>query len=337
MSAIPCRFFCSLLVAAFLLSGAVATSVGDEQSSSGLAPDEVQELSDYPSGTDLETPKTSGKAGDHGGKGCDGAGMGAGYPGYRGQGETDAPHHRQYGSPPRSPDNSNSAIARTLLQMAARGKLVEVQALLKQGVDANTVSSDKNARSALILAAAGGHIETVRVLLVAGANVDGTDGAGLTALGWAALRGRSQVAGLLLEHGADVNTADSSGVTPLMYAVGTHNVELSRLLLERGADRDALSEENRMTPLLVAVENGDSVSASLLLDYGADVNGVNRQGYSPLMAAVESGQPGMVALLLSHGADAVARNQDGLSAFSLAQQGGNTKIMEILASSTGGR
>jgi hypothetical protein len=39
-----------------------------------------------------------------GGKGRTGAGMGVGYPGYRGQGGDDAPHHRQYGTPPRADD-----------------------------------------------------------------------------------------------------------------------------------------------------------------------------------------------------------------------------------------
>lgn len=38
------------------------------------------------------------------GKGRTGAGMGVGYPGYRGQGVDEAPHHRQYGSPPRAAD-----------------------------------------------------------------------------------------------------------------------------------------------------------------------------------------------------------------------------------------
>jgi hypothetical protein len=39
-----------------------------------------------------------------GGKGRSGAGMGVGYPGYRGQGADEGPQHRQYGSPPRAAD-----------------------------------------------------------------------------------------------------------------------------------------------------------------------------------------------------------------------------------------
>lgn len=39
-----------------------------------------------------------------GGKGRTGAGMGVGYPGHRGQGVDEAPHHRHYGSPPRAAD-----------------------------------------------------------------------------------------------------------------------------------------------------------------------------------------------------------------------------------------
>jgi hypothetical protein len=52
---------------------------------------------------DVTVPEDEAKSHPEG-KGPTGAGMGVGYPGYRGQGGDDAPHHRQYGAPPRAAD-----------------------------------------------------------------------------------------------------------------------------------------------------------------------------------------------------------------------------------------
>ena len=153
--------------------------------------------------------------------------MGSGYPGYRGQGGSGYPQHRQYADPPRGPltttpagtaqqpaaaaDGQELAAPQTrpahadnrkaLLHAAAFGDLADVQALLKQGANPDARAKDRTGRTALILAAAGGHVEIVKALLASGATVDDRDRTGHTALNWAAMRGRTQVATALLGQG----------------------------------------------------------------------------------------------------------------------------------------
>lgn len=134
-----------------------------------------------------------------------------------------------------------------ILHGAARhGDLVAVNAELTRGTNVNT--PDKHGRRALALAAGSGHIQVVRTLLQAGAEVNGCHIGGSEALsgemGWTPLMaasrgGRTEIAALLLKTGADVNARNSQGETALMQAISSGSVETVRLLLEHGADPKA--------------------------------------------------------------------------------------------------
>jgi ankyrin repeat protein len=260
-----------------------------------------------------------------------GTGQGVGYPGYRGQGGGDYPGHRQYGSPPGASTAQHAADQNRLLQAATRGDLVAVDALLVRGTNPDARAADKHQRTALILAAAGGHRETAAALLASGAAPENKDASGLTALNWAAMRGRNQVAALLLENGADVNTRDQRGASPLLYAIGTRNAPLVKLFTTGGAEFEVESDESKMTPLLLAIELGDSGLVATLVERGADVNGTNSDGFSPLMAAAEKGQVDLVKLFLEKGADKGARDSSGASAQSLAQKNGYDEAFDLLS------
>jgi ankyrin repeat protein len=78
--------------------------------------------------------------------------------------------------------------------------------------------------TALVFAARVGDVESTRLLLDAGANVDDTADEGLSALGFATVRGHVPVALLLLERGANANAAD-----------GGYSVALGRRLLGNDA------------------------------------------------------------------------------------------------------
>jgi hypothetical protein len=95
----------------------------------------------------------------------------------------------------------------------------------------------------LTRAAERGHLETVRLLLDAGADPDRMDGDGETPLTCAARKGRLEVLRLLLGPGAGVNSrtvpdldrVDGAGATPLMIAAANGYMEMLRLLVVRGA------------------------------------------------------------------------------------------------------
>ncbi|TBR24596.1 hypothetical protein EPO15_03795 [bacterium] len=82
-----------------------------------------------------------------------------------------------------------------------------------------------------------------------------TDVEGVTPLIAAADGGHFQTVRLLVEAGADVNRGDSSGFTPLMGAACTGHPRMAGFLLQRGARRDALDASGR-DALTHAVESG---------------------------------------------------------------------------------
>ena len=76
-----------------------------------------------------------------------------------------------------------------------------------------------------------GHVEVVKALLSASANVNAQDENGWTALMSASLKGHVEVVKALLSAGADVNHQDKKGWTALCYA---KKFEIQNLLKETG-------------------------------------------------------------------------------------------------------
>ncbi len=90
----------------------------------------------------------------------------------------------------------------------------------------------------LLLAAQTGDVDTARVLLDGGANVDDASAAGTSALVIAAHSGHGVLAQYLLERGANPNHA-GAGYTALHAAVIRGELDLVKTLLARGADPNA--------------------------------------------------------------------------------------------------
>ncbi|HVG72876.1 MAG TPA: ankyrin repeat domain-containing protein, partial [Vicinamibacterales bacterium] len=65
-----------------------------------------------------------------------------------------------------------------------------------------------------------GAIETIRLLMKAGADINAADGQGRTAAHGAALWGLTEVIRFLHEHKVDLTRKDSRGLTPLQTALG---------------------------------------------------------------------------------------------------------------------
>jgi RNA polymerase sigma factor (sigma-70 family) len=127
--------------------------------------------------------------------------------------------------------------------------------------------------TALGLAAHFGHLETLRLLVRRGGdvNVVSRHPIGVTPL-HAALFGRQvEAARILLEHGADVNARRGGGAwpragwTPLHYAAAYGFTEIIRALLERRASRQAKDGAGQ-SPLDIAKEAGQEEAVRLLME-----------------------------------------------------------------------
>lgn len=102
-----------------------------------------------------------------------------------------------------------------------------------------------------MIASSAGHLEIVKVLLAAGADVNMTNDNGQSPLHYAASRNREDIAKCLLEAGAHVNAADKLGNTSLHRAASRGHLSMVQSLLSRsGITIDSLDKEKN-TPLYV--------------------------------------------------------------------------------------
>lgn len=147
----------------------------------------------------------------------------------------------------------------TALRLAvAQGDLTLTQALLQVGADKNALGADA---APLIVLAAATSVPVATALVMAGADLNQTDGAGRTALEVAVSRGEAELCELLLTKGAKpTNRRDAHGNTSLHVAVMRGEEGIVRLLVRHKAE---LSEQNRKgeTPLIIGAEGGQGEAA----------------------------------------------------------------------------
>ncbi len=172
-------------------------------------------------------------------------------------------------------------------------------------------------------AARDGRLDTAKVLLAAGADINQVEANDITPLITAITNNHPDVAMFLIQQGADVKKADWYGRTALFTAVETRDMDtdngppfensitrppflpLIQLLLDKGADPNARTAEQLpirnqflrttgtlewvdftgMTPFLFAARAGDVDVMKMLLKGGADPKMETYRGTNALMAA----------------------------------------------------
>lgn len=92
-----------------------------------------------------------------------------------------------------------------------------------------------NYNKELIIAAEAGDLETVKICIANGADVNFM-GPNSAALHCAAFNGHEAIVQLLLDHKADLNLVDNQEFTPLQLAVSKQLESISKLLIANGAD-----------------------------------------------------------------------------------------------------
>ena len=131
-------------------------------------------------------------------------------------------------------------------------------------------------------AACDGHVEGIRRLVEAGADVNAQDQGGTTPLHSVAHKGHMDVMKVLVELGADVNALNRDGATPLHCAAHQGHMDAVSVLVEEGADAHA-QNQNGATPLHLAAYMGHVEAVEMLVKQGADVNVHDLRGNTPAM------------------------------------------------------
>jgi uncharacterized protein len=188
--------------------------------------------------------------------------------------------------------------------------------------DANTdviiaglVGGGSGGLTPLVFAAREGSLDTAKVLVEAGANVNQVTEYGWTPLLVASNNRNYKLGAYLLEHGANPNLANKGGWTPLYLATDNRNIEggdypvpkpdmdnleYIELLLNRGADPNLRVRENTLsrtiftmqwffepgaTAFVRAAQSSDVALMKLLLAHGADPKLASEFGDTALTAA----------------------------------------------------
>ena len=171
----------------------------------------------------------------------------------------------------------------------------------------------------LLYAAMSGDLDTVRILVSAGAAVDETAADGTTPLIvtlqrgieeglWRLPGGRNQhVAAYLLERGANPNLAEA-GYTALHVASATGQYEAAEALLAHGADPND-------TQLWMPQR---FINAMIPGDAYLTTGWVSQISATPFMLAAKSVDVPMMRLLVEHGADPLLTAEGGANALMLA-------------------
>src|SRR5262245_27221437 len=180
------------------------------------------------------------------------------------------------------------------------------------------------------------------------AGLVGTGGGGLTALVLAAREGDLESTKLLLGAGADINQTSEYGWTPLLTATNNRHYGLAQYLIERGADVNKVNKGN-WTPLYLATDNRNIEGGDFpvpkpdmdhfeyikfLLQHGANPNihvkdntltrtiftmqWFQEAGATPFIRAAQSGDLELLKLLMANGADAMAKTDHDDTALTAA-------------------
>ena len=222
----------------------------------------------------------------------------------------------------------------------------------------------------LLFAARVGDVESARILIAAGAEVNDALPDGTSALVEAAHSGHEALGALLLDKGADPNAADA-GYTALHAAVLRGGLDLVRALLAHGANPNARitkgtpvrrnSEDFELpatlvgsTPYLLAAKFLEVDIMRVLAAGGADPRSPMKTGASPLMVAAGLGASAQtdrrglavidggkmedegrvlaaVTVALDLGSDVNAVNQNGDTALHGAAALGYNTVVRFLA------
>ncbi|MBI3789250.1 MAG: ankyrin repeat domain-containing protein [Gemmatimonadetes bacterium] len=167
---------------------------------------------------------------------------------------------------------ARAGVEAPVADAAMRGDATAVRALIKAGADVNAAQGD--GMTALHWAAQRGDLEQLKMLLAAGARLDGmTRNGNYTPLHLAARAGALGTVNALLEAGANPNVATTSGgATALHFAAGIGSTDVISALVARGATVDVRDGTFQQTPLMWAAA-ADRVSAvKLLIAKGASVS-----------------------------------------------------------------
>ncbi|KAI4137422.1 MAG: hypothetical protein LQ341_005145 [Variospora aurantia] len=225
--------------------------------------------------------------------------------------------------------SENGLSAPSIVRAAQAGSVMEVEMLLNNGADVESVHQ-QSGRTALAVASHCGNKRVVQLLLQYDANVNTRDASSLCPLHLAAMRGHDRVIALLLQEHVKIDEPGPNEETPLRIAAEKGYMKCVELLLQTRAKVNTRDRKRRRTPLHVAAANGDEAMAGLLIKNGAHMEAKDGELMTPLHEACEAGHDRVVIELLNRKASPETPGRRGMTPVICAAAAGQVPIIEIL-------
>ena len=256
--------------------------------------------------------------------------------------------------------NDKSPVDLTLLEKSAENS-AKITEMLIGKADKNIINDSLEGKTPLIIAVGNSYIDTAKILIENGANINAVDIEGWSALSYAVNNGDIEIAKLLLENKAkikdelliaikspivesrinmmkllidnkaNINYTDENGFSPLNIAIESGDMELTKFLITNGANVNSLMQDGvSLIGYAIAQNNMDLLQ--ILIENGANVNYTNGDSWAdtPLQTASRLGLDNVVRILLTRNADINAVDMNGNTALHTAALNSQLSIVKLL-------
>ncbi|XP_052634621.1 ankyrin repeat domain-containing protein 55 isoform X4 [Harpia harpyja] len=219
-------------------------------------------------------------------------------------------------------------------QAAANGDVNTLTAVIRE--DPSILECcDSEGCTPLMHAVSGRQVDTVKLLLKMGANINIQDACGRTSLSLATYLGWLEGCVSLLRNGAKQNIPDKNGRLPLHAATAEPDVRLLNVLLQQSNLSEINHQDNEgMTSLHWAAFHNRPQHTQTLLHKGADPTLVDKDFKTALHWAVQSGNRILCSIILDHYQGPSIINYDdenGKTCMHIAAAAGYSDIISELA------
>ncbi|XP_056403498.1 ankyrin repeat domain-containing protein 55 isoform X2 [Hyla sarda] len=231
-------------------------------------------------------------------------------------------------------DSSEEIDLSVVYQASANGDVNTLTAIIRE--DPSILEyCDNEGCTPLMHAVSGRQVDTVKLLLKMGANINTQDACGRTSLSLATYLGWLEGCVSLLRNGAKQNIPDKNGRLPLHAATAEADVRLLSVLLQQSTLSEINHQDNEgMTSLHWAAFHNRPQHVQSLLQKGADPTLVDKDFKTALHWAVQSGNQVLCSIILDHQQGQATINYDdenGKTCMHIAAAAGYSDIICELA------